>query len=309
MFSGKRLIITGGTSLLAWSLWSHAQDAAGGHQHSPWAENLAVAAFPQAAGQQSSTQPTRNFTIFDATLYKQKPDLAGFGFTPVSMIFEGPLWPNGRDRNALPDKDLVVKAAAQASKSTGIAVIDIESWPLTGDPAVVTQSIEKYKTVMLWFKEAAPTVKVGYYGVAPVRNYWDALLAPEAPKYVAWQRTNDRLAEVARLGDFVCPSIYTFYEDQVGWSKYAIRQIQEARRISGGKPVYPFLWMEYHPSNKTLGGTNLPGDYWKVELETVRKYADGVVLWGGFSKNWDDGAAWWKETQTFQKRNVSGQKQ
>jgi hypothetical protein len=74
------------------------------------------------------------------------------------------------------------------------------------------------------------------------------------------------------------PSVYTFYEDQEGWSKYAVQQIREARRIGGGSPVYIFLWEEYHPSVAKLAGTYLPPDYWRMELELARKYADGVVI-------------------------------
>jgi hypothetical protein len=71
----------------------------------------------------------------------------------------------------------------------------------------------------------------------------------------------------------------------------------EARRY--GKPVYPFLWPTYHNSNKKLTGQLVPGDYWRMELELVHQYADGVVLWGGYKEKWDENAAWWRETQAW----------
>jgi hypothetical protein len=150
-----------------------------------------------------------------------------------------------------------------------------------------------------WFKEAAPSVKVGYYGVPPVRNYWDALQPIDSPKYIAWQKANDRVASIARFADILFPSVYTFYVDEDGWLKYAVKQIQEARRCGGGKPVYIFLWNQYHPSDKKLSGKYLPPGYWGMELETARKYADGLVIWGGWPDSWNEAAPWWLETKRF----------
>jgi hypothetical protein len=243
-----------------------------------------------------SAAPKRDFVILDATLYLQKPDLTRYGIRPVSMVYQNVLWPAAPD--GLPDRDMVRKAAVQA-QSTGIAVLDIELWPLTGDPAVVEESIGKYQTVIQWFKEAAPSVKVGYYGVAPTRNYWDAVQPINSPKYIRWQKSNDGVASIAKLADIIFPSIYTFYEDQDGWSKFAAGQIREARRFRGGKPVYAFLWPQYHDSNKKLTGTYVAPEYWRMELETARKYADGTVIWGGYKETWDETAPWWLETKKF----------
>jgi hypothetical protein len=282
------------------------QAKSGGTYHSTSAANVSAGAALKAAEEvfapQSSEDPKREFLIFDATFYKQKPDLTRYGLRPVSMVIKAMMWATGSDGANLPDRDLVRKVAVQVSKSTRIAVLDIEHWPLAGDPALVEESIRKYETLIQWFKEAAPAVKVGYYGVVPLRNYWDAIQPIDSPKYIAWQKSNDRMASIARLVDILFPSVYTFYEDQNGWSKYAVQQIREARRIGGDKPVYVFLWEEYHPSDRSLAGTHLPPDYWRMELETAWKYADGVVIWGGWSETWDEAAPWWLETKSFLQR-------
>jgi hypothetical protein len=240
--------------------------------------------------------------MFDATLYKQKPDLRGYGLPQVSAVLHYMLWPHGGDDAALPDRDLVRKVAVEAAKSAPIVVIDVEHWPLTGEPAVVKESVRKYTTLIQWFKEATPSVSVGYYGVAPQRNYWDAIQPADSPQYIAWQSSNDRVAPIAGLADILFPSVYTGYDDEEGWSRYAIEQIQEARRYGGGKPVYVFLWPQYHTSTKALAGTYLPPEYWRLELETARKYADGAVIWGGYNEIWDETAPWWVETKQFLER-------
>lgn len=241
----------------------------------------------------------RDFVVFDATLYRHKPDLSRYGLRPISMVCMSMIWQPNKHGAPLPDRALVCRAALQAANATGIAVLDIEHWPLAGDPAVVGESIKKYETLIRWFKEAAPSVKVGYYGVAPIRNYWDSLLPNDSPKYSAWQESNDRVASIARLADVLFPSVYTFFDDEDGWLRYAVQQIQEARRYGGGKPVYIFLWQQYHASNKALAGTYLPRQYWRLQLETARKYADGAVIWGDYYDTWDETAPWWLETKSF----------
>jgi hypothetical protein len=250
-------------------------------------------------GSPAQNDPKREFLMFDSTSYKQKPDLSRYGLKPVSIVMWGALWPRGGDLANLPDRDRVRSAAVEASRSASITVLDIEQWPLSGNPAKIEESARKYETLLRWFKEAVPARKVGYYGVAPGRDYWASLQPIESARYLAWQKQNDVMAPVARAADILCPSVYTLFEDQNDWAKYAVAQIREARRYSETKPVYIFLWPQYHPTDKKLSGTYVSGEYWRMELEIARKYADGVVIWGGYQQTWDDRAPWWLETKQF----------
>jgi hypothetical protein len=160
-------------------------------------------------------------------------------------------------------------------------------------------------SVLRWFNDAVPEVLVGYYGLPPIRDYWRAIKDQNTPEYLSWQAENDRLRPLVDGVNALFPSLYTFYTDRDGWVKYAIASIREARRYPGNKPVYVFLWPQYHPSNLFSGLKYLPADYWKLELETARQYADGIVIWGGWEidKNakaqWDDNAPWWQVTKKF----------
>ena len=151
----------------------------------------------------------------------------------------------------------------------------------------------------------APGLSVGYYGAPPTRDYWRAVKGPASPEYKTWMSENDKLHPLADAVVVLYPSLYTFYPDREGWSKYAIAQITEARRYAGGKPVFVFLWPQYHESNVQLTGTYLPPDYWLRELQTAKEYADGVVIWGGWdlktnkAYKWDEDAQWWKITIDF----------
>jgi hypothetical protein len=260
-----------------------------------------------ARGQAAS--PKRQFPVFDATGFAQKPDLTEYGLKRLPVVYPAYMWDSKEQsvQTNLPDRNRVKAFALLAAQSSNILVIDIEQWPLAGDPVTVAASIMKLQTVIRWFKSPVPSIKVGFYGFPPLRDYWDSIQEEDTPRYKSWQTRNDGLAPVAQLADVLFPSLYTFYEDRGGWSKYAIAEIKEARRYSGGKPVYVFLWPQYEAGGK-LANTFLPADFWRTQLETASKYADGIVIWCCSDRQtWDDKAPWWLETQRFIKQIHSTQ--
>ena len=84
----------------------------------------------------------------------------------------------------VPDATVVQKLAASASQSTSIAVVDIEQWAVTGDPATVAQSIGKYQQTLQMFQQDAPSLQFGYYATAPIRDYWDVMAGPQSARYI-----------------------------------------------------------------------------------------------------------------------------
>jgi hypothetical protein len=242
--------------------------------------------------------PQAKFVVFDGTLYQGKPSAAQLGMKPITVIYQASMWPaKSNDPQSVPDADVVRALALKASQSGSIAVLDVEQWQVTGDPATVTQSVDKYQQTLQMFQQAAPSLQLGYYSVAPIRDYWSPIDGPLSPNYLAWQQQNNTVAPIAQEANALFPSAYTFYTDQAGWQTYAIAQIAEARRIAPGKPVYLFLWPQYDNGQGAQGGDYLPDAYWQMELETAKKYADGVVIWGGWNQTWDSNASWWLETQ------------
>lgn len=241
----------------------------------------------------------KHFRIFDAMFYKNKPDLSKFGVEPISGVYAGAFGSQWyKDAKTLPQKESVQEAARRARREAGIAFLDIEHWPLKGDGQVVEENVRRYSTVAQWFREVAPGFSFGYYGVPPLRDYWRAVKSPASTDRRSWMEENDRLIALAAVVDVFFPSLYTFYDDQVGWRQYAIAQIAETRRYAGRKPVYVFLWPQFHDSNRRLKGTYLSRDFWKLELETAHEFADGVVIWGG-GRGWDEQAPWWEVTKSF----------
>lgn len=236
------------------------------------------------------------FFFFDGLIYKNKPDLSSYGFVALKIIYTSALWESGESTDS-PNIDKIKEVAASIPANS-IVCIDIEHWPLTGVSSTVRdQNIAKYQAVLEAFKSVNSTSQVGFYGTMPVRDYWRALQGDGSDEYEAWQAENAALAPLADDVDIIFPSLYTFYDDLEGWRIYAEENLSEARIY--GKPVVPFLWPEYHNSNDTLKGQNIPMAFWTVQLQTVELYADSVVLWGGYGKQWNANSGWWYATRWF----------
>lgn len=248
----------------------------------------------------------RKFRIFDATLYRNKPDLSPHGIEPITVHY-GEMWKSPQRYHELPEENTIRELARKPPVGPSPVVLDVEQWRLRMAPDdEIAESKRKLKALVRMFKLHAPTRQFGFYSLLPLRDYWRAINGPNTPGYREWQRENDGVKVLEPEVDVLFPSLYTFYENQASWRLYAIAQICEARRISS-KPVYAFIWPEYHDSNERLSGTYLPPEYWRMQLEVLRPLADGVVIWGGYDgknrrpKDWNDRAAWWGQTKEFAK--------
>jgi hypothetical protein len=253
-----------------------------------------------------SADAARCFQIFDATAYKFKPDLAEYGIEPAHVIYGiRQLWGNHRvpERLAnLPGRFAVqtaVRRAAAGRSAPPLIVLEVEHWPNIGTDMEVAASVEKYVTLAQWAKADAGNGMVSFYGVPPLRDYWRAIGDATTPEYRQWQAENDRFRRVAAAVDAFTPSLYTFYDDANGWKRYAAANVSEARRLAQGKPVYPFIWPQYHNSNRTLNGQYLSADYWTQQLRIMEELADGVVIWAGGPGPWQADAEWWTATRAF----------
>jgi hypothetical protein len=241
--------------------------------------------------------------IFDATLYQYKNPENAESFVPIKIIYGGGLLPN---RVINIDR---LKAIAQALPVTDKPyILDIEGWDVrTMDDIVANKNIDKYILVIDTMKKARPDLKFGYYAVLPDRDY-GAPVTGNIGSINKWEYRNKRLQRLAAHVDVVCPSLYTLTDNQEGWKVYATENIKRAREY--GKPVYPFIWPEYHNSNVRLAGQAIPSEFWQEQLDLVYQQADGVIIWGGADLEsadvngivplvWDENMLWWKVTKQF----------
>jgi hypothetical protein len=247
----------------------------------------------------SGANASRSVLVFDGLLYEGKPRSESLGLLPIKG--SGDLWRPNVSHDQV-DKIQVRKLLEPLRDSDGTFYLDIENWPLMGVPASVrAENIAKLTLLVETARSAAPNLRIGFYGILPGITYWPLQRHDDA--YRDWLRVNRSLQGLAGHVDVAFPSLYTFYDDLEGWKQYARTTIAEARRF--GKPVYVFLWPEFHDSNPLLGGQHIPAAFWREELEFCADLADGIVLWGGWKQRWDEKSAWWHETEEFlRRRNV-----
>jgi hypothetical protein len=242
--------------------------------------------------------PTRaaekGFQVFDGLLYSPMPDLRSMGMP--KLLSAGNIW-----RPKVPHEEVdpagVEAAVRFVHRFTENFYFDCEEWTVSGAPqSVIDANIQKLARTAEIARQTSPQIKFGFYDMVPRATYWPIVLK-RADILAEWRDINKRSAVIAAKVDYLFPSLYTFYNDAAGWELAAREILKEAKRY--GKPVYPFLWPEFHNSNVTLKGTQVPRDFWRRQLEVCRECADGLVLWGGFTELWDEEAGWWVETKSF----------
>jgi hypothetical protein len=242
------------------------------------------------------------FPIADSTVYKNRPAMSDFCIANVPLVYAQHLWASGHEEETLPDRNRII-ARAESYNHDGVRIIiDLELWISEWRGYDVADYIGHYTTVHNWFKSAAPNVPIGFYDVIPKRHYWPAQSDPNSSDYTNWQNANNVLFPIGDAVDVCHPSLYTFYDDQAGWVRFAKAMIAECRRIAPGKPVIPVIWPQYHPSNSDLKYQYISRTYWRKQLDVLREHADGISIWGGWqggTLSWNDSFPWWQETQNF----------
>ena len=253
---------------------------------------------------------------FQGLLHTGRPSDTEFrvrwGLKPLPIttrvMYDG--WSDG---NQLPPEIWYDNVAAALDPPDGWVLIDHEMWPTTTQ-AERLLTAGMFATVFQEMKSRRPDLKFGFYSYAPRRDLFNAIKAIDHADYLAWQATNDDMAEMAACVDGFFPSIYYFYDtvtngaEYISWAPlYYERNILEARRIRdlyGDKerPVYPYIWYMRQDGSKLLDSVT-----WEQMIDSANTFADGYVLWGG----WDVGdgaattwladardAAWWHTLKT-----------
>jgi len=174
--------------------------------------------------------------------------------------------------------------------SPGPIVLDIEKLPLKGSPDIVSQHLQVLATLADWTRADAPGKAVGYYGYNTLTG-----VPPEDRTYAQ---------QLARHVDAFFPSMYTFDDNRGAWATRATNEAAEDRSLGPGKPVFFYLWPQYHDGTPKQF-QYIDAAYWQFQLSTAYRDADGIVLWGPSRFHWDESSGWWATTLAFI-RQISG---
>jgi len=229
-----------------------------------------------------TTTPTAaKFQVYDNMFYSGKPNTGPFGLIPSNIAYEADIWPNGATASSetvLPSRSSFDALMATKAKA-GPLVLDVELLGLNS-----AQNEQVLATLADWVHQDWPGKVVGYYGTNTLTG-----VSPQNLVYAQ---------ELATHVDVMFPPMYTFNTDESAWATLAATEAAEARSIAPGKPVYFYIWPQYHQGTP-MADQYLTPAYWTFELQTSQGIADGVVLWSSSSEAWNDSDGWWEATQAF----------
>lgn len=230
------------------------------------------------------THEKHSFVVFDNMSYRGKPDTTLDGLVPSNIVYESYIWPHDQNYGILPSREAFDAIIRAHMANPGPLVLDIERLPLKGSPETVRQHLKVLATLADWARAAAPGKLIGYYG--------SGTLTRVPPKNMPAAR------ELARHVDAFFPPMYTFDDDRQAWAKRAEAEAAEDRALAPGKPVFFYLWPQYH-DHTPKQFQYVDASFWTFQLHTARHDADGIVLWSPGRFDWDNTSKWWTATQEF----------
>ncbi|MEM9065049.1 MAG: hypothetical protein AAGB51_06115 [Planctomycetota bacterium] len=178
-------------------------------------------------------------------------------------------------------------AARRAGDPNAVLVLDIEHLPmrvLVHGTETVDESISKIVRAIEAAKRGAPDAVVGVYGNAPpIIDYnapLQAVLRPGGDRELTrehWIVQSRYLSPIAEAADALFPALPAQDIDRPDeWAIFAEAIIEAA--LEHGKPVLPFLPVEFHPASVSAGRF-IPPDQFRAMLELVARDCNGVVIW------------------------------
>ncbi len=236
------------------------------------------------------------FQLWEATLYEARPEGLGCGIPRALVLYEGQIAARWSDGTLTFDRAALTRLleAGDSDGSSALVIVDVENVPLA--------HVDALGAVVRLAKERNRSGKVGVYDTVPKLGYWEVIRDNKERGQLS-EREEKASAILARELDVLFPSLYAAYDDVENWSRYAETKLRAARMA--GKPVFPFIWPQYHDSNAALGRSFLSAIHWQRVLEVVFANADGAVIWGGwrdrtdYRLRWDPAAEWWLVTKRF----------
>lgn len=227
---------------------------------------------------------TKSFPIYDSMFYKDKPDTAKEGLIGSNILYEDKIWPNKQGLGVLPNREAFEALVREHATNPGPLVMDIESVSLRVQVETARHNMETLAKLADWAHQAVPGKAIGFYGTNTLSNILPA---------------NQSVArDLASHVDAFFPSMYTYDDNRASWEKRAQVAQAEARALDPTKPVYFFIWPQYHTGSvRALRYIN--GDYWRFQLETAHRYGSGIVLWGPSAYLWNEKSGWWNVTKQF----------
>ncbi len=245
---------------------------------------------------------SKSFNLYNQVRYSGSPTSLLPYLLPIKIANESQLL-NASD--STPNEAAIENFAAQVPPGE-LVTLDLETWPYY-PAAQLTSTINRFLTSISYFKSVNTTSPIGFYGVPPRQAYqWSSIDPVNNPGgYYNWKLISDSLARVAKNVDNFQPSFYSYDADTTSWRKMVDTTIAAIKRYSTTKPIYAYIWPQYHQGTGALQLQFIDTAIWKYELRTLYDRADGVIIWtsnkdpNNNTIYWDPNMLWWQATKAF----------
>ena len=241
--------------------------------------------------------PAENFTIVQHL--GNAPDLSSYGIQPLASVWQTRLFTSCTDDTPF-DTPRLKMELDRVDKSPIPTMLDIECWNLWND-ADYPKNLSRMRNVLAAVRKARPDMQFGFFGIIPPTAWRWTTLDVNSPAFKQrWKTVNQKGGrDFVPYVDALFMDLYTIVPDSARWEAYASMVLQTARQFN--KPAYCLLWPQYYDlDQRGERGPYLEPSYWRLELDTCYRYADGIVLYDEpRGKKWDPNAPWWQETLSF----------
>jgi len=247
----------------------------------------------------ASGNSKNEFKMYHDIKWSGMPRVKMTKVTDIAKNDKQAFWLDGDDKKIDFPNEEKTRSLALTVPINKSVYFNIEHLPTRQGYATETQlaeSMQKLSNIAYWVKSERPNIDIGFYTILPQRETTAGYWTPE------WEARNTYYIPLSSFVDTIYPSLYTFYNDKQGWVDYAKANVKEARKYN--KKIIAFIWPQYHESSPNAGEL-VPGDYWRLQLETLYLIADGVLIWTGGCCQWADMADetdpnnWWFQTIDF----------
>jgi hypothetical protein len=227
------------------------------------------------------------FRIYNDMFFKDMPIATSCRLANSHIIYENAIWPADRDYGLLPSQAQFTAVVRAHKGRHGPIVLDIERLPLSGGRRTAAARETLLAKLADWTHAAAPGRVVGYFGYNTLTDV--------RPEYRAYAQA------LAQHVDAFFPPMYTRGDDRAAWARRAEAVVSEDRSYAENKPIFFYLWPQYDAHTPKQFHWISRG-YWRYELATSLRFADGIVLWGPTGSAWDISDGWWAATLSFLRR-------
>lgn len=253
-----------------------------------------------------------SFKVYDALLFKNKPDLYEIGLSKINMIYDDSImiYENSNLNSAKVSNSKLDKIIKKLSPKYPICV-DVETWSF--EKEYFNESVKKYSMLLSIIKNKHNYAEIGYYGQFPYADL--NLYISDFNLYgrrnnsnwiEEWLRINNNLQPIINKSNVAFPSCYTRTQNKEMWFAIFKKQIGYIKKISPKIKIYPFIWPQYYSPGSSFDQKYLDEEMWRFQLETIYQYCDGVVLWSPHiylkdrkNNNWSPKESWWLATREF----------